>query len=201
MISRLAARAGLAVALLWTVGCASWPRIRVDRPQGFGLMPPGKTAVLRVTVRPLTTSKSYLFLWGIVQVPNAPAQFAELLAYFGREAGGLDVIPPEEVDRRLKAAGLEPTLDPTPQQIKAFMDALGCASYLSADVETWRSVYRFTAQSARARFVVSGHLPGGDEALWSASVEHVAELKSEREVAMDALRETFRILRQPPPEH
>ena len=192
-----AARVGLALGLFCLLGCTRWPKIETTRAEGFALMPPGKTAVLKVTARPLSTSKSYQFLWGIVQVPNAPLHFAELLAYFAREEGGLDVIAPQEVERRLKTARLEPTLDPTPEQVKAFAQALGCTSYLTADVDTWRSVYRLTTQSARVRFVVSAHAAGGAEALWSAAVEHVAELKSEREVAMDALRETFRRLRQP----
>jgi len=194
---RATALAGLVPALLWVAGCRAGPEIKVRYPHGFALMGKGKTAVLKVSARAPSEPKSYQFVWGIVDVPNAQSQFAELVAYFAREEGGLEVIPPEEVNRRLRAAGLEPTLDPDPQQLQAFVEALDCASYIVAEVETWRMIYKFTSQKALARFSLTAYLRGFDWPLWRAKVRHVDRLKSEREVAIEALQQTFRTLRKP----
>ncbi len=188
---------GLVLALLWVTGCSASPKVRIQSPHdGFAVMPEGKTAVLRVSARPPGTGVSYKFVWGIVEPANARAQFADLLAYFARQEGGLEVIPPARVSARLKAAGLEPTLNPTAAQIEAFADILGCTSYLSAQVETWRYAYQFTSQKATVRFVLSCHRPGVEEPLWTANVRHCARGKSEREAAMEAMKETFRTLRR-----
>jgi len=139
-------------------------------------------------------------VWGIVDMPHAARQFAELVAFFARQEGGLDVMMPAEVERRLRAAGLKPTLEPTSAQLKAFAKALGCSSYITVELRAWRLSYELTAQSARVRFTLSGYRPDADRPLWSVDVSHVGHMKSEREVAIEALRETFRRLRRPESE-
>ena len=144
-----------------------------------------------MTARPLGKPKSADVLWGVVQAPNAPKTFADLLAHFAGEAGGLDVIPPTEVAETLEKAGLEPTLNPSPEQLDTFAEALECASYLTAHVEMWRSRYLLTGSTATIRFVVSCHVPTAEEPLWSVSVEQTRRGVGYRKVAISALRDTF----------
>ncbi len=184
-------------------GCASGSKVQVRNPSGYAQMPRGSVAVLKVTARPMGKPRSYQVAFGIVRTPNAPAAFAELLAQIARQQGGLQVLSPTEVDDRLKAAGLEPTLDPSPEQLEGFAGTLKCASYLTAHVEKWNYRYFLTSSKASVRFVLSCYVPGAEDPLWSAQVEHEVGGLTDREAAIAALKETFRTLkgfRRIPPE-
>ena len=180
----------LACALPLLAGC-SVPEMQVHNAAGFAQTPLGKTAVLKVTARPLGKPKSAAVLWGVMQVPHAQESFAELLAHCASKAGGLDVIPPTDVTAAIKRAGMKPTLDPTPEQLASFIEALGCASYLTAHVEAWGESYLLTSSKATIRFVVSCHVPGAEEPLWSVSVDRTRRGISHREAAISALRDAF----------
>jgi len=188
----------LAAALCAGAGCSSAPVVEIQRPEGFYLVPAGRTAVLRVKARPLTEELSYKFLWGVVQAPTAEASFADLLAHHARVEGGMNVIPPAEVEERLRLAGLEPTLEPDDEQLQAFAKMLGVSSYLTANVEQWRYRYVFFSEKASIRFSVACRAPGEDKPLWSARAHHKASGDTERAVAGQALRAMFRILNWQP---
>ena len=184
-----------AEALVCLGGC-SGPEIQFRNPGGIARTPEGRMAVLKVTARPLGKPLSLDVFWGIVRAPDAPAAFAELLAHFAREDGGLDVAPPAQVTEALEDAGLEPTLDPSPEALDAFVDALGCASYLTARVETWHHKYVLFWPRATIRFVVSCHVPGDQQPLWSVRVDRVRGAASYRRVAISALKDMFRSIRR-----
>ena len=52
------------------------------------------------------------------------------------------------------------------------------------------------SERATVAFELSCFQPGDEEPLWTVDVRHVAGGKSEREVAIHALRQTFRSLLQ-----
>jgi hypothetical protein len=162
----------------------------------FARTPTGRTAVLRVTARPVGKPISVSAVWGVPQAPNAEESFGALLAHLAGEAGGLDVIPPADVNKAIVNAGLEPTLDPTPEQLAGFIEALGCTSYLTAHVAAWGESYVFTRSKATIRFDVSCHVPGSTEPLWSVSVDRTGRGISHRKLAISALKDVFEDMRR-----
>jgi hypothetical protein len=180
--------------LLTAAGCGATPEVTIHNPAGYVQMPEGPCAVLEVTARPMPAARSFDFIWGVVHSPRERESFAEILSHVARTEGGLDVLSPAEVDRRLKLAKLEANYEPTPEQLAACVMALGCGSYLSAHIEEWRYTYFLMRSAARVRMVVALHVPGRDAPLWWVRVEHEAPGMDEREVAGAALREAFRTL-------
>ena len=182
------------VLVLALAGCGAASKVEVTSPSGTVQMPADRLAVLMVSAPPAEAKVSYKSLWGTVFVPQAETTFAELAAYVAREEGGLDVMPAAEVRRRLKAQNIEPTLDPSPEQITAFSSALGCKAYLTARVEQWHYRFRLVWSKATISFVLSCRRPGEMDPLWSVRVMRQARNMSNREVAVEALREAFRAL-------
>ena len=179
-------------------GCSSGPTILTHNLTGYGQMPPGKTAVLKVTAQPLGKPMSFGAFWGIIETPNAPSALMELLAHVAHEQAGLDVIPPAEVNRKLKAAGITFTLEPDQEQIENSIQTLGLESYLTAHVDEWGSRWLLTSTKAAIRFQLSCYLPGSDGPLWTMTVEDARKGLSDREIAVEALREAFRYLKASP---
>lgn len=186
----LAACALLAPALL--SGCAVRNCLTIDGKGDLSAMPPGPCAVLSVTARPMPTAKAVQFIWGSVHTVNADARFAELLAHAAREDAGIKVLLPFEADQRLQEAKLKPTLQPTAEDLRKYIQALGCASYLTADVRTWHFGYAYFVSYAQIEYSVACHRADNDRTIWEATVKRQARGMSDRDVARLALSETFR---------
>lgn len=180
-------------ALIVAWGC-SGTDVQMHNPAGYIDMPKGPCAVLEVTAHPLPKPKSYDVLWGIVRDPEQQRTIADILSRIARTEGGLMMIDPVDVGKKLKLSDLELDYEPTPQEIDACVRALGCASYLSVYVEEWRFTYFLTGSKATARLVVACHVPGAEAPLWWVRVTHISRGKDDRQVAATALRAAFQAL-------
>lgn len=184
--------ASAAIVLLISGCAARGPMdIELQRHRAFEKTTGGRTAVLKVTTAEVGESSAPIHVWGTVYPPTARQSFAELLAHFARRTGQMNVIPPPEVDERLRLAGFESTLNPSENQVQEFAATLGCESYLEAVVEKWRYTYILTQQKAVVSFSLRCYQPGEPTPLWVARVSYSARAKTEREVASEALREVF----------
>jgi hypothetical protein len=192
-IGRFALLAGLA-ALGTLAGCRGGASVQVENPAGYQNMSGGPLAVLEVTARPLEESRSFSTGWSVVRNPDELGLVVETLAHMARVEGGLDVLEPREVRRRLKKAKLEPTYAPSAEQIAAFAGELGIACYLSAHIEERYFAYVVSKTKGVARLVVACRVPGVDEPLWLVRTEHTAWGIDERQATAAALRQAFRTL-------
>jgi hypothetical protein len=144
--------------------------------------------------RPETAAKAGGVEWGLIETPNAPERFAELLAHAAAGAG-MRVILPHDARDQVRENGLEWDLQPGPVQIAERAQALGCASYMTAEVDRWRYGYVFFVQSAEIRYRVACHPVGGGPPVWQAQVLRQARSLSDLELARGALADTFEWLR------
>ena len=172
-------------------GCAVRNCCQVTSTGRLADTPAGPTAVLRVTSGVRGEGAAHGYTVARVDTPNAPGQFAELLAHAAREDAGLDVILPYQVQDRLIKAKLAPTLEPTQEELAQQIEALGCASYLEASVERWRSGYLFFIASAEITFRVACRRPDGS-LIWEAHVHGQQRNVGDRDIARLALYEGFR---------
>jgi hypothetical protein len=185
-----------AAALLLMSGCASRGplEIEIQQRRAFEETTGARTAVLKVSTPESDEAGAPMNVWGTVYPPTARQSFAELLAHHARRTGGMEVVPPSEVDERLSLAGFDPTLSPSDKQLAEFARTLECESYLEAIVQRWRYTYLLTRQKAVVSFTLHCYEPGNPTPLWTARVFHTRRGKSERQVADDALRRVFRRL-------
>jgi len=151
-IGKLAAFASGLLALFAMFGCSAGRGSFTDSAGALSQTPSGMCPVLRVAAPLYDEPKSTDVLWGKMGAAGADRQFAEILAHAARENGGVAVPLPFEVDERLERAGLRPTLQPDEDQLSQFVEALDCASYLTADVPCWRFDYVVLSSSAAIEF-------------------------------------------------
>ena len=191
------------VGLVSAVGCASRGEIVLEGADGFARMPQGRTAVLDVTASYEAESKSAKWLWGMVEQASAAQVFAEQLAHAARQEGGLDVLTAREIRAGLRAAGLDPSLEADAGHPDALATALGCKSYLTADLKEYDCNYLVFWCWGRVRFDLSGYRVGEREPLWSAHVRRTVRGADSRQAARVALEEMFQKLsasRPSPPQ-
>ncbi len=150
--------------------------------------------MLRVTVPTDARSLSGHTAWGRIATADLAEDFAERLAYVASEGGGLDIMPRPQWKRRLAAAGLQPTLQPTDEQLRRHANALGLSYYLTADVHRSELRYVFLWSWAVVSYDLACHASGDEEALWQVRVEHCQRYVSDREAMLEALEGTFRWL-------
>jgi hypothetical protein len=199
---RASAAAVLALALVLSTGCA----VRNSRTiTGIGQLsatPPGPTAVLSVTAVPHVDPRTGQLTWGLINTPNVEARFDEFLASAADHDAGLDVIEPIDVEQRLLAAHLKPTLQPDEKQLDDFAHVLGLGSYLVAHVERSRLQYRFFWSWSDVQFTVSCYAVGSAQPVWQAHVKRTVRSLTDRQAIALSLREMFRWLkdRQLPPD-
>jgi len=200
--ARCARLAACALLALWLgSGCTVRAVRSLSGSGDFAATPAGPSAVLRVTAKPSFNPRTGQTVWGLINTPNVEDRFAEFLADSAAREGNMDVLPPLEVERRLRAAGLEPTLQPDDEQLRQFADALGCASYLTARIVRSRLEYRLFLSWSTLEYTVTCYAPGREEPLWQASVCRKAPGKSDRQTMALALAEMFQWLRAgAPPE-
>jgi hypothetical protein len=184
----------LVVACL-TPGCAIRTGMTLTGWDNLADTPAGPVAVLRVVTHLGQECKSAQVIWGKVEAPNAPERFAELLASAAADTGGLDVIHPVQVVQKLEAAGLATTLQPDDEELAERIRALGCAAYLVAEIDCWEETYVFFASSAVIEYSIACHVPGRREPVWRVRARNVRRNTTHRELAAQALRETFRALK------
>ena len=192
-IGRFTLLAGLA-ALGTFAGCRGGENVQVENPAGYRNMPGGPLAVLEVSARSLEESRSFGLGWSVVRNPEERSLVAETLAHMARIEGGLDVMEPQDVRRRLKRAKLEPTYAPSAEQLASYAGELGISCYLSAHIEELHFGYVVTRTKGVARLVVACRVPGVEEPLWLARTEHAAWGIDERQATAIALRQAFRTL-------
>ncbi len=186
----LLAMAGVAGALAAT-GCAVQNCCSVTGMGSLADTPPGPSAVLRVTSAAPAYGMAHSFSAGRIDTPNAAGRLAELLAHAARDDAGIEVLLPYQVADQLAKAELEPTLEPSAEQIAQYVEVLGCASYLEANVELWRSGYVFVFSSAEITCRVACRRPDGT-LVWEATVHAQQRNTGDREVARLALYEVFK---------
>ncbi len=191
---------GLTVWLLLTSSACAVRQVRaIDGTGRLAQTPDGPTAVLRVTAQPAPGPLTGGASWGLINTANVEARFAEFIAHVGAKEGGLQVMAPHLVEKRLEEAGLAPTLQPTAEQIDDFAKALGLASYLTAAVECSRINYRFVYSWSTVHFRMGCRIPGRDEPVWQVRMIRKMRGASDREVMRTALAEVFAWLREPFP--
>ncbi len=186
------------VLLAMLPGCAVRNCFTVETQGRYAATPPGRSAVLRVTCPewgPIRTGKE---TWGVIETANAAGRFAEFLAHAARAQGGMDVATPYDVAGELAEAGLEPTLEPTDEQLARFAEVLGCRTYLTARVALWRYSYFLLASSAELECSVACHDAADGRVIWQAQVRRAARGTSDRELAAAAMRELFLQMRARP---
>lgn len=196
MARRVTAILGLLLALTLLSGCGLTLDVRMEGESRGIVMPEGPTPVLVVKARQAAAAKSGFAFWGIIDSANAAAGFAELLSSCARTQGRLDVQRVAVVAERLEEAHLEPTLQPTPKQLAEFASALGCETYLEAEVLEWGCKYVLMFSWAKCCFRLSCRSVGGDEPLWQVRVKAKGYHVDDRGLALRALERTFRDLRR-----
>ncbi len=184
--------AGLA-GLLAATGCAVQNCCEVTATGSLADTPPGPSAVLRVTSDIPAEGMAHSYFAGRIDTPNAAGQIAELLAHAARDDAGIEALLPYQVADQLAKAKLAPTLDPSAEQLAQYIETLGCASYLEANVERWRSGYVFVFSSAEITCRVTCRLPDGT-LLWEATVHAQQRNTGDREIARLALYRMFKHL-------
>jgi len=184
----------LALALL--PGCGVRNCLTIDSKGDLSATPPGPCAVLLVTARPTAKAKAVQFMWGSVHTANAESSFAELLAHAAQEDAGIKVLLPFEANQRLQEAKLKPSLQPTADDLRKYVQTLGCTSYLTADVRTWHFGYAYFMSHAEIEYSVACHRGDNGEVIWEATVKRQARGMSDRELARLALSETFQRLKE-----
>jgi hypothetical protein len=159
-------------------------------------MPEGPIAVLRAVSHLEGVSKSGHVTWGKTEPANADQRLAELAAHVATRDGGLHVLPPHAVADELRAAELDPTLQPGPAALLDNVKALGCACYLTATVHRWHESYVFFWLSATIEFDLACYVPGRAEPVWRVCARNRQRGGTQDSVALDALRAAFRGLKQ-----
>jgi len=187
------------LCFLLLAGCGRSIDIRAERPTAPKSVPRGTLAVLKVTARPIEKPKSIKAVLGKMQCPSAARTFAELAAHVASEYGWERVLTPAEVRDRLETQGLEPTLEPDPEELRRFAAALGCSSYLAAHIRQWRTSYFLAFARAHIEFSLSCYDASIAEPAWQADVTASGTNMSDREIALYALRETLARLREAAP--
>jgi hypothetical protein len=135
------------------------------------------------------------FEWGLVNTPNADERFAELVAHCAADDGAMQVLLPFEVAEMLRKAGLETGLQPPPEELPKRARALGCESYLTAELDCWRYSYVFLFSCAEIRYSLACRRANDGAVIWRVNVLKQARSVSDRKLARAALAETFRWLK------
>lgn len=190
----LVAFAMLAVGLM--PGCGLRNVRTIHGTGSLAATPPGPSAVLRVAVGPAKSPRSRDIIWGSIDTTDADRQFAELLAHTARNDGGMNVAFPVQVEEQLELEGFKPTLQPGTEELRRYVKALDCGSYLTAELKRWGYGYIFFLSSATIEYRVSCHRADNDETVWEVDVRRQARGMDNRDVALLALRETFQWLRE-----
>jgi hypothetical protein len=193
------------LALALAPGCGVRNSFRISGSGDFAATPGGPSAVLSVVAAPCPGPKSIGMEWGSMNTRNPDQRFAEFIAHAAREDGGMQVLLPFDVTRKLKEAKLDPTLQPEPDQLPNRAQALGCSSYLTAELACWRYSYVFFVSSAELEYRLACRRADTGQVVWEADVLTRARNKSDRDLARQALAGTFEWLReqqrdQPDPE-
>ena len=191
---------GLCWCALLLTGCGRSLDVRVEGPSGPIGPLSGEVAVLKVTREEGRAALATTVGWGSYQGQNAQKHLAELISHAARETGWAQVLEPAEVEQRLKAKGLEPTLEPAPEQLPAFIEAVGCPSYLAAHILKWRTSFLLTRQRTNVEFSLSCFQPPFSTPVWEAHVKAEGSQMTDRETALLALKETYRRLTQGTPK-
>ena len=187
---------GVLLVLCIAPACSAYNRSLVEPRGDFGATPAGPSAVVQVTAASQASPKTRDMLWGSIPTPRADRSLADILAHAAREDGGMDVMLPHEAARRLEDAGLKPTLQPAPEELRERVRALGCTSYLTVELKQWRYNYVYFASYATIQCRVECRRAADDGLLWEAEVLREARGISDREVARLALAEMFRALKK-----
>jgi len=187
--------ATILAVLFLAQGCAIRTGTTIAGKGDLRATPPGRAAVLKVTAYAENNSKSGHVTWGVLDTPNPDQRFAELLAYVAATEGGLSVIEPMQVIERLEDAGLEPTFQPDDATLARYAEVLGCSSVLTADIKCWRHKYVFFSSSATVEFTLTCRVPGKPDALWGVRTCCSRRKMDNTEIALHALKETFRALK------
>ena len=189
------------LALAWgAVGCGLLgSRSAIVGGGSLRATPAGPSAVLRVLTPDDTRILARGSEWGVVRTQNPALRFAEILASAAREDAGIEVIPPHEVARALEDAGLEATLQPDAKQFGRMAQALGCKSYLTAEIVEWQFDYILFSSSATVDFYLACYRADNGGVVWDVQVSRKARGLSDREVARLALAEAFRWLKENEP--
>jgi len=189
-----------AFALCWWVlmltGCGSSLETHIEVSSRPFARLSGEVAVLMVTRENVDQPLSTSIGWGAYENQNAQRHLAEIIAHAAQEAGWAQVLEPAVVQQRLKARGLEPTFEPTPEQLPAFAEAVGCPFYITAQIRKWRTSYFVIRQKSSVDFSLSCFQPPLSTPLWEAHVKASGSRMTDRETALHALKETFRQLMQ-----
>jgi hypothetical protein len=183
------------LGLFLTCGCTVRNSRTISGSGSFASNPGGPTAVLRVTAERRSDPRTGQTTWGLINTPNVEARFGEFLASEASRDGGLTVIDPLDVEQRLLAARLEPTLQPDDQQLQQFARVLGLSSYLTAHVVRSRLEYRLFWSWSDVEYTVACYQPGRAEALWQAHVCRAAPGKTDRQTTALSLKEMFEWLK------
>jgi hypothetical protein len=176
-------------------GCTARNTRTITGSGSFPATPVGPTAVLRVTAVQGGGPRTGQTTWGLINTPNIEARFAEFLASEAGRDGAMTVINPVDVEQRLRAARLKPTLQPDDAQLSQFAKTLGLASYLVGHVVRSRLQYRFFVAWSEMEYTVSCYAPGRADPLWEAHVCRSAPGKTDRETLALSLKEMFEWLK------
>jgi hypothetical protein len=183
-------------ALALAPGCGVRNSFTISGSGDFAATPDGPSAVLRVTAAPCPDAKSIGMEWGFINTPNPDQRLAEFIAHAAREDGGMQVLVPFDVARKLEEAKLDPTLQPEPDELRKRAQVLGCSSYLTAELACWRYSYVFFVSSAEIEYKLACHRADTGEPVWEADVLRQARNKSNRDLAREALAATFNWLKE-----
>lgn len=189
----------LLAASLVAGGCGG-PKVKFLHTAPGLYVPDGSTAVLQVNAAPLSGADGYKYLYGKVPAPAPAVSFAELLAHYGREAGGLEVLSPHEAARRLEEKSATDVLAKSRTEADRRARELGCETYLAVSVKRWGYSYFLFSEKGAVDFTVECRRPGSADPLWEAYVRYKKRGMDERQVAGEALRAMFQeLLRQREP--
>ena len=175
-------------------GCSGPPAVTGNGD--FAATPPGPCPVLKVTARPARPPRCTLMICGAIDTSNAAERFAECLTVTARDIGALNVMLPGEFQRRLTAAGLEPTLDPAIADLPRLAGAGRFSAYLTAHVSFWRTSYLLTSVKSTIEYRLACRLVGSDKPLWEVHVRKELAGADDLEVGAAAARETLQWLKE-----
>jgi hypothetical protein len=188
----------MALAATAFTGCGVRSRLVIDGTGSLAETPDGPSAVLRVTVPEEQKSWTGQTTWGKIATPHLARGFAEQLAWTASEGGWMDVVPVQQVAERIEQGGDEAdyTLRPDEETLRKYADALGLASYLTAELRCSRLQYRFFWSWALVEYSLACQRATDGQVVWQVDVCRQARYMSDREVTRKALRETFQWLQE-----
>jgi hypothetical protein len=182
-------------AALALCGCTVRSAVTVTGSGSLAATPAGTSAVLQVSVPYNTNITARGADWGVLRTQGPDARFADMVARAARDDIGLDVIAPFKVAKALEKAGLLPGLRPEAAHIRDAARAVGCASFLTAEVVRWQSNYVLFSAASTIEFDLTCHSAADGEKLWNVHVLRRSRGLSDGEVARLALAEAFQWLK------